>query len=116
VAALDVRGVEVVGEAWRPGAVGRPLFEVLSDLLAAGVQVFAVTAIERDGLLGGPDLDLYERTRAAAPGAHLIASGGIRGAEDLRALAGAGCDAAILGRALYEGQLTMADALRAVAT
>jgi phosphoribosylformimino-5-aminoimidazole carboxamide ribotide isomerase len=116
VAALDVRGAEVVGEAWRPGAVGRPLFEVLSDLLAAGVQVFAVTAIERDGLLGGPDLDLYERTRAAAPGAHLIASGGIRGAEDLRALAGAGCDAAILGRALYEGQLTMADALRAVAT
>jgi phosphoribosylformimino-5-aminoimidazole carboxamide ribotide isomerase len=114
VAALDVRDGAAVGEGWRRGAPGRRLEDALADLVGAGVETFAVTAIDRDGLLGGPDLDLYRRVRLAAPRAHLIASGGIAGVEDLRALAGIGCDAAILGRALYEGTLTLEAARRAL--
>jgi phosphoribosylformimino-5-aminoimidazole carboxamide ribotide isomerase len=115
VGAIDVRDGYAVGDAWRSGGAGRPLPEALAALLGAGVHALAVTAIDRDGLLEGPDLDLYRRVRAVAAGAHLIASGGIRSAEDLRALAEVGCDAAILGRALYEGRLSLADARRAVA-
>src|SRR3989304_5586034 len=77
VAALDVRAGIVVGEAWWQGAAGRPALEVLGDLIAAGLRVLAVTAIERDGLLGGPDLALYRGFRSAAPEAPLIASGGV---------------------------------------
>lgn len=115
VAGLDVRAGSVVGEAWRQGAAGRPALEVLGDLIAAGLRILAVTAIERDGLLGGPDLDLYRRFRSAAPEATLIASGGVTTIDDLHRLADAGCDGAILGRALYEGRLDLATALAATA-
>lgn len=115
VAGLDVRAGSFVGEAWRQGAPGRPALEALGDLVAAGLRILAITAIERDGLLGGPDLDLYRSSRAAAPEATLIASGGVTTIDDLRRLTDAGCDGAILGRALYEGRLDLAKALEATA-
>ena len=61
-----------------------------------------MTAIERDGLLGGPDLALYERLVALDRG-EIIASGGIATVDDLRAVRDIGCAGAILGRALYDG-------------
>ena len=78
----------------------------------AGVTTFEVTAIERDGLLGGPNLRLYERLVQLGRG-DIIASGGITTLDDLRDLRVAGCAGAILGRALYEGRLDLATAISA---
>ena len=76
---------------------------------------FAVTAIARDGQMSGPDYELLEAVRAAVPGASIIASGGISSLTDIRELAARGFDAAITGRALYEGAFTLAEGLEAAA-
>jgi len=108
--ALDVRTGLAVGEAWLPGAAGRPVETVLAELAEVGVTTFEVTAIERDGLLGGPDLGLLGRLVAIGHG-RIIASGGIATLDDLRAVRDIGCAGAIIGRALYEGRLDLAAAL-----
>ena len=114
VAALDVRDGRAVGQAWQVGAGGTPVKRALDRMSAAGITIFAVTAIDRDGRLDGPDLDLYEGVRRAVPDATLIASGGVSTIDDLVRLRDLGCDGAILGRALYDGRLRLAEALAIV--
>lgn len=114
VAALDVRGGRAVGEGWRPGAPGRDIDEAFGLLADAGIIRFEVTGIDRDGLLGGPDLELLARLVATGRGA-VVASGGIASLDDLLALRDLGCAGAIVGRALYEGRLDLEEALGALA-
>jgi phosphoribosylformimino-5-aminoimidazole carboxamide ribotide isomerase len=114
VAALDVRGDEAVGEGWRSAAAALPLEIAVSRLLDAGIATFAVTSIARDGTMEGPDVALLARVRRLAPTVELLGSGGVRSADDVRALRDTGCDGAILGRAVYEGALTIADARAAL--
>ena len=76
-----------------------------------GVATFVVTAIERDGLLGGPDLELLARVVDATDAA-VIASGGIASIADLAAVRTLGCRGAIVGRALYDGRIDLADGAR----
>jgi phosphoribosylformimino-5-aminoimidazole carboxamide ribotide isomerase len=111
--ALDVRGDLAVGEGWLPGAVGRPLDDLVARLGDAGVATLVVTAIARDGLLRGPDLELLGRVLDRT-GAATIASGGIRSIGDLEAVRRIGCRGAIVGRALYDGGLDLASALDAL--
>lgn len=110
VAALDVREGRARGGGW--GDDGRSLGEVVADVVAAGVGRLLVTAIARDGMMSGPDLELLSRVRAEA-GVPIIASGGVGGLEDLSLLAGEGIEEVIVGRALYEGRFTLAQALEA---
>ncbi len=112
VVAVDVRDGLALGEGWQPGAPGTPPDELIARLADAGVRTFEVTAVDRDGLLGGPDLRLLERLVSVGRGS-IIASGGIRSAADLSALRDMGCAGAIVGRALYDGSLSVAAALRA---
>jgi phosphoribosylformimino-5-aminoimidazole carboxamide ribotide isomerase len=109
--AVDVRDGVAVGEAWRAGARGKSVGEAIEHLIEVGVTTFEVTAIDRDGVLAGPDVELL--ASAVASGAEVIASGGIRSVGDLRALRAIGCAGAIVGRALYDGSLDLADALAA---
>ncbi len=110
VAALDVRDGLAVGEAWRAGAAGRPVLEALDALADAGISLFAVTAIARDGLMAGPDLELLAALVEAGRGG-VLAAGGIASIDDLRAVRALGCKGAIIGRALYEGRLSLDAAL-----
>jgi phosphoribosylformimino-5-aminoimidazole carboxamide ribotide isomerase len=111
--AIDVRGGRAIGHGWSKGAPGVEAERAIGELADAGVRWFEVTAIERDGVLEGPDLALYERlARLVEPGrGHIIASGGIATLDDLRAVRELGTSGAIIGRALYERQLTLEDAL-----
>jgi phosphoribosylformimino-5-aminoimidazole carboxamide ribotide isomerase len=111
--ALDVRDGRAVGHGWRTSTPGIPVEEALLTLADAGVAAFEVTAIERDGTLAGPDLELLGRLVALRRGA-VVASAGIAGPEDLRAVRRLGCAGAIVGRALYDGSLDLAAALAAV--
>lgn len=109
--ALDIRDGLALGEGWREGASGVRAEDGLAALADAGVTMLEATAIDRDGLLGGPDLELLERLVRLERGA-VIASGGIASLEDLRAVRALGCAGAIVGRALYEGRLDLEEALR----
>lgn len=116
VAAIDIRDGHAVGAAWRAGGPAVPYEAVLEALLAAGVRRFAITAIDRDGMLGGPDLELLRDARTRLADAHLIAAGGVATLADVAAVAALGCEAAIVGRALYEGRFDLAEAIRTAAT
>lgn len=115
VAAIDVRDGRAVGEGWSGTTGGTDGIDVVRRLRAVGVDWFAVTAIERDGLLGGPDLNLLDAVAHAAPDARIIASAGVSSIDDLRELAARGFAGAILGRALYDGTVDLRSALDAVA-
>ncbi len=111
VAAVDVRGGKARGVGWTDE--GRDLAVVLAQLQSVGVRWLLVTGIERDGTMEGPDLTLLRRVRELAPGLAVIASGGVGGLDDLAAVAELGCEAVIVGKALYEGRFRLADALAA---
>lgn len=115
VAALDVRDGQAVGDGWVPGAAGREVEEAVAALADAGVVRFVVTSIARDGALGGPDIALLRRLVAMDRGG-VIASGGISSIADLEAVRDIGCEAAIVGRAIYEGRVDLRRALAAFAT
>ena len=111
---LDTRGREVAVRGWEKGS-GRDLLDVAREFADAGVEALIVTEIGRDGTLAGPDLVGLSEVLEATP-LPVIASGGVGKLSDLTALAGlqAGgrCLAgAIVGRALYEGTFTLAEAL-----
>ena len=115
VSALDVRDGRALGDGWIEGARGAEVIELAQTLAETGVRWFAVTAIARDGQMSGPDYDLLEAVRAAVPGGAIIASGGVSSLADIRELAARGFDAAITGKALYEGAFTLAEGLEAAA-
>lgn len=119
VAALGADRIAVGIDA-RDGRVAIRGWTELSDLTAEalarrvardGVGAVIYTDVGRDGMLTGPDLDGARRLQAAGVG--VIASGGIAGAGDIRAAREAGLAGAIVGRALYEGRVTLAEALAA---
>jgi phosphoribosylformimino-5-aminoimidazole carboxamide ribotide isomerase len=99
VLALDVRDGEVRTAGWTVGT-GLRFADALT--LAQG-QRMLVTAIDRDGTLAGPDVELVRQ--AVEAGGRVLAAGGIRSAEDVAALAAAGAEAAIVGRALLQETL-----------
>jgi phosphoribosylformimino-5-aminoimidazole carboxamide ribotide isomerase len=97
VLALDVRDGEVRTAGWTVGTGLR--FE--DALIRANGSRMLVTAIDRDGTLTGPDVELVRQ--AVEAGGRVLAAGGIRSVEDVAALADAGAQAAIVGRALLTG-------------
>src|SRR5512140_2727620 len=81
-------------------------------IAVARVEIFEVTAIDRDGTLQGPDLALLDELVRLGCGA-VIASAGVAGVADIAAVRALGCAGAIVGRALYEGRMTLEEALAA---
>ncbi|HVA59920.1 MAG TPA: bifunctional 1-(5-phosphoribosyl)-5-((5-phosphoribosylamino)methylideneamino)imidazole-4-carboxamide isomerase/phosphoribosylanthranilate isomerase PriA [Mycobacteriales bacterium] len=111
---LDVRGTTLSGRGWtRPGG---ELFEVLERLDRDGCARYVVTDVRRDGTLTGPNLELL-RSVCAATDRPIVASGGIASLDDLRAVRSIrGIEGVIVGKALYAGAFTLAQALAAVAS
>jgi phosphoribosylformimino-5-aminoimidazole carboxamide ribotide isomerase len=97
VVALDVRDGQVRTAGWTE-ATGLTVEEAARRCKDVGVSRLLCTAIDRDGTLAGPDLELVRRV--AATGLRVLAAGGVRSTEDVRALAEAGAEAAVVGRAL----------------
>ena len=119
VVALDVR--QGGDGQWRPGVHGWTeegadgLDALVAFYAGAGLRHLLCTDIGRDGMLAGPNLALYARLRALAPGLRIQASGGARDARDVAAAQGCGCAGIVLGKALLEGGLALEEALQAVA-
>lgn len=77
----------------------------------AGMRHLLCTDIARDGMLAGPNIGLYQHLAALLPQVAVQASGGIRDVADVRAARAAGCGGAILGKALLEQRMDLAEAL-----
>ncbi len=110
--ALDVRDGRALGNAWAGRTEGVPVLAAVARVTDAGAAILEVTAVDRDGTLAGPDVALLLAVRRATDAA-VVASAGIRSAADITAVRRLGCAAAIVGRALYDGTLALADALAA---
>ena len=111
VAAVDVRAGRAHGAGWLDE--GRPVSAVVAQVIEAGVGRIMVTSVSRDGTLEGPDVELVETVMAAAPDTPVIASGGVSTLDDLAVLAGTGCEAVVVGRALLEGRFSLQQAIAA---
>ena len=106
--AADVLDGTVRASGWLQDT-GAPAEEFVRRLTSAGVRDFLVTAIDRDGTEAGPDTDLLARLRPHVPGL-LMAAGGIGSPADVAAVVDSGADCAVIGRALYDGSVTLAEA------
>ncbi|MFH1200445.1 MAG: 1-(5-phosphoribosyl)-5-[(5-phosphoribosylamino)methylideneamino] imidazole-4-carboxamide isomerase [Candidatus Micrarchaeota archaeon] len=103
VAALDVLGGGIGINGWTSSA---PLPDSLD-----GFSAVLATDVSRDGMLAGPNAALVRRV-GKRYGLPVIASGGVSSLQDLRKLARAGAQAAIVGKALYENRFSLEDAIR----
>ena len=112
VADVAARDGQVKVNGWRDG-VGLALDEVVGQLAEQGFKHLVYTDIARDGMQTGIDVAAYAHVAQVA-GFPVVASGGISTLDDIRAVAAAGADViegAITGRALYEGNFTLVEAL-----
>jgi phosphoribosylformimino-5-aminoimidazole carboxamide ribotide isomerase len=107
--AVDVRGGHVMVKGWQEE--GPALEDVLPALNDAGAPRYLVTAIARDGTLDGPDMRLYRQVLGLTDHP-VIASGGVRTADDIWELRDIGCEAAVTGKALYEKTLKLSQVTR----
>lgn len=107
--AIDVRDGRVAARGWTEDT-GLDALEVARRCADAGVARLLCTAIARDGTLAGPDLGLLGSV-VAASGLPVLAAGGIRSAADLAAVAAAGCEGAVVGRALLDGSLPLSSVI-----
>ena len=108
---LDVRGETLAARGWTED--GGNLWDVLERLEDAGCPRYVVTDVTKDGMMGGPNIELLKKvcTRTDRP---VIASGGISSLDDvaaLRSVVSNGIEGAIIGKALYDGAFTLPAAL-----
>ncbi|MEM7044096.1 MAG: phosphoribosyl-ATP diphosphatase, partial [Pseudomonadota bacterium] len=113
IVALDARHGEVVVEGWQK-ATGRSVIERIHELKGLADH-FMVTFVEREGRLGGTDLDFARQIKEAAADAEVTIAGGVTTPEEVADLDRIGCDAQI-GMALYTGKLGLAEAFAAPLT
>ena len=110
VLGLDARDGKVATEGWLSGTdtLAADFVRAASDW---GLAAVVHTDIARDGMLAGPNLEATAELARAVPHVPVIASGGVTTLEDIARCAGAGLHGAIVGRALYEGRLDLAQAI-----
>ena len=107
---VDVKDGFVAVKGWTE-VTGLECFDFCRQLEQKGVRTIICTDISKDGVLGGANLDLYRRMSLELT-LNIIASGGVSSLKDIMYLDYIGLYGAILGKALYEGKLDLADAIR----
>ena len=109
VVGLDIRGGKAMVRGWTEE--GPSLEDAIAMLDDAGAPRYLVTSIARDGTLEGPDTRLYSQVMKLTD-RPLIASGGVRDADDVWALRDLGCEAVVTGKSLYERTLKLSQVIR----
>jgi phosphoribosylformimino-5-aminoimidazole carboxamide ribotide isomerase len=102
----DVRDENIAINGWLETTEIR-VNDFIRKYIDKGIQQIFCTDIGRDGMMQGPSIDLYKRIIAEFPRLHFIASGGVGTVQDLYELKGIGCKGVIIGKAIYEGKITL---------
>lgn len=108
ILSADVRGEEVMVNGWLKSAKTN-LFDLVKQFTEHGLQYLTCTDISKDGMLNGPNVELYKKLKAAFPKLRINASGGIASLDDLRQLKSIGINGAIIGKAIYEQRIKLED-------
>jgi phosphoribosylformimino-5-aminoimidazole carboxamide ribotide isomerase len=112
--ALDVRDGVIATSGW-VASTETTAPQAAVALRGRGVGGFVYTSVDRDGTLAGPDVQGVERVIAAAGEAPVVYSGGVGTVDDLRPLAALALEGVIVGKALYEGRMSVSEGRRALA-
>lgn len=83
------------------------VYDFIEEYTGKGITQLFCTDVSKDGLLQGPALELYATIVEKFPALHFIASGGVSGRDDLLRLEEIGCKGVIIGKAIYEGRVTL---------
>ena len=102
----DAKDEKIAVSGWLEES-NEDLIPFIQDYQTKGIQYVICTDIAKDGMLQGPSFDLYEKILSEAKGVKLIASGGISTFDELPKLAELGCEGTIIGKAIYEGRITL---------
>lgn len=102
----DVLDQKIKISGWlEDGGIG--VFEFIGKMIGLGVTSIFCTDISKDGAMKGPSVELYKKIIEQHPEIRLIASGGVTTINDLHQLHAIGCSGAIIGKAIYEGTITL---------
>jgi len=110
ILSLDHRDGQLLGGSAAVAEAG--VLDVAAAAWTAGIRTFIVLDLARVGAGAGPETEPARRLRSRLPDAEVVLGGGVRGTDDLRALAAAGYHAALVGTALHTGVLGAADLAR----
>jgi phosphoribosylformimino-5-aminoimidazole carboxamide ribotide isomerase len=106
-------GADVLDEKIKIGGwleeTGINIFDFIGRLLSLGATDIFCTDIAKDGMMEGPAVDLYKQIKELHPEINLVASGGVSKTDDIIRLKEIGCSGVIIGKAIYEGLLTLED-------
>lgn len=102
----DAKDEKIAVSGWLEES-NEDLVPFIQDYQNKGIQYVICTDIAKDGMLQGPSFDLYSKILAEAKGIKLIASGGISTFDELPKLAELGCEGTIIGKAIYEGRISL---------
>ncbi len=114
--ALDIRmtadGPSIATRGWTEDS-GKSLWDIGAAFADRGLKHMLITDIGKDGMMQGPNMELMQDAILRLPSLDLIASGGVRNADDIRVLKTQGAAGAIVGKALWEGTLSVKEAVDA---
>jgi phosphoribosylformimino-5-aminoimidazole carboxamide ribotide isomerase len=113
VVSIDQVDGNVMVKGWKESA-GVKVQDAISKFSEMGVEDFLLTSIDRDGTLAGADIKALAEAVAASEKARIIASGGVASLEDAVRAKSVGCSAVILGKAMYDGRVSV-ERVKAVA-
>jgi len=105
IVSLDENNGSVMIDGWRE-TTGSSVIDSMAFFMELGIREFLLTSVNRDGTMNGPDTTMLSSAVRFAS-ANIIASGGISSVEDAIKVRNVGCSAVILGKALYEGKLSV---------
>lgn len=106
ILSADVKGESVAISGWQENS-NINIFDFVQQYAAHGIQYVTCTDIGVDGMLSGPNVDLYKKLLQKFPTLKLVASGGVGAFEHVTSLVPTGVDGVIIGKAIYEGKVTL---------
>jgi phosphoribosylformimino-5-aminoimidazole carboxamide ribotide isomerase len=106
ILSADVKNNMIAISGWQENS-SLPITGFLRDYVQNGIQYVTCTDISTDGMLTGPNIELYKTLILSFPQLHLVASGGVSNMDDLQELRRIGVDGVIVGKAIYEGRVKL---------
>jgi phosphoribosylformimino-5-aminoimidazole carboxamide ribotide isomerase len=104
----DVKNEKIAVSGWLE-ETNLSVYDFIEKNISRGITTIFCTDISKDGLLQGPSIELYKKIIEKNPTINLIASGGVSDMNDVNELEKIGCSGVIIGKAFYEGRITMSE-------